>query len=111
MNHVSLFSRRDHDGNIALHDAVNHSSITQLIIPYVDDMNVMNYEHNTPLLLTVSSESKEREQTVRYLVHAGADVNKEDAYGELMHSFVVSISTLSVFLCVIFCVLFSMCHY
>ena len=89
MNHVSLFSRRDRDGNIALHDAVSHASITQLIIPYVDDMNVMNYEHNTPLLLAVSSESKEREQTVRYLVHAGADVNKEDASGELIYSFVV----------------------
>ncbi|XP_062518161.1 uveal autoantigen with coiled-coil domains and ankyrin repeats-like isoform X3 [Corticium candelabrum] len=72
----------DIEGNTALHDAVCHSTTTRLLISYVDDVDVVNYEHNTPLLLAVCSGSKEREQTVHHLVHAGADVNKENASGQ-----------------------------
>ncbi|XP_062518132.1 uncharacterized protein LOC134193319 isoform X3 [Corticium candelabrum] len=72
----------DFEGNTALHDAVCHSTTTRLLISYVDDVDVVNYEHKTSLLLAVCSESKEREQTVSYLVHSGADVNKEDASGQ-----------------------------
>ena len=77
-----VYSRCDFEGNTALHDAVCHSTTTRLLISYVDDVDVVNYEHKTSLLLAVCSESKEREQTVSYLVHSGADVNKEDASGE-----------------------------
>ena len=77
-----VYSRCDIEGNTALHNAVCHFTTTRLLLSYVDNFDVVNYEHNTPLLLAVCSGSKEREQTIRLLINSGADVNKENAYGE-----------------------------
>ena len=69
---------RDKEGFGAIHDAVGHPNVIAELIPYYDNVNVVTFHHETPLLLAV----KQGEfNTVQYLVHSGANVNKEDVFG------------------------------
>jgi ankyrin repeat protein len=78
LSHCADAEKQDREGNTALHDAVPYPNVTHLVISYVDDLNMKNSDHDTPLILAVKSEC---EQSVSLLARAGADVNKENAYG------------------------------